>query len=88
MEPKGYCEEIPPQKIDLAFVPCVTCNKKGDRLGYGGGFYDRYLSQTDAWRVILCREKILLSEIPTEGHDLRMDVVVSEREIVRYQTEN
>ena len=32
MEPKGYCEEIPPQKIDLAFVPCVTCNKKGDRL--------------------------------------------------------
>lgn len=88
MEPKNYCEEIPPQKIDLAFVPCVTCNKKGDRLGYGGGFYDRYLSQTDARRVILCREKILLSEIPTEEHDLRMEVVVSEEEIVRYQTEN
>ena len=82
MEPKDYCEEIPPQNIDLAFVPCVTCNKKGDRLGYGGGFYDRYLSRTDVRRVILCREKIMVSEIPVEEHDLRMEVVVSEEGMI------
>ena len=82
MEPKDYCEEISPHNIDLAFVPCVTCNKKGDRLGYGGGFYDRYLSQTDARRVILCRERIMVSEIPTEEHDLKMEVVVSENGMI------
>lgn len=82
MEPKDYCEEIPPQNINLAFVPCVTCNKKGDRLGYGGGFYDRYLSRTDVRRVILCREKIMVSEIPVEEHDLRMEVVVSEEGMI------
>ena len=63
-------------------VPCVTCNKKGDRLGYGGGFYDRYLSRTDVRRVILCREKIMVSEIPVEEHDLRMEVVVSEEGMI------
>lgn len=83
VEPKDYCEEIPPQHIDLAFVPCVTCNEKGERLGYGGGFYDRYLSQTEARRVILCREKIMESEIPVEEHDLKMDVVVSESGVRR-----
>jgi len=36
-EPKSYCQYIDPAEIDFVIVPCVTCNVKGHRLGYGGG---------------------------------------------------
>lgn len=75
--------EIAPSQIDLALIPCLSANTKGQRIGYGGGFYDRYLEQTDAMRVVLCREQLMCEEIPVEEYDQLMEVVVSEERIIR-----
>lgn len=77
-EPKRSCPRVLPQQIDLCIIPCVAADKDGWRLGYGGGYYDRYLPQTEAVRVLLCREAMICERIPTEEHDCRMDFVVTE----------
>lgn len=78
-EPDESCALICPEEIDLALVPCLSCGRDGRRLGYGGGYYDRYLIQTTCGKIALCREKMLEEEIPVREWDLRMDKVVTER---------
>lgn len=77
-EPKPNMPLIQPRQIDIALIPCITCNTKGQRLGYGGGFYDRYLGKGKFLRVILCRSQVMVEHVPVEPHDLLMDVVITE----------
>ncbi len=79
LEPDESCTQIPPEEVDLAFVPCLSCSRDGRRLGYGGGYYDRYLTQTTCRKIALCQEKMLEDEIPVREWDLRMDKVVTEK---------
>lgn len=81
LEPKTSCQEIQPESIDLAVVPCVSCGYDGRRLGYGGGYYDRYLTLTPALRVALCREQLMCDMIPSEIYDCAMDLVITEKGI-------
>ena len=82
LEPEQTAPLLPPQSIDLIIVPCVACNEQGRRLGYGGGFYDRYLTQRKGWDIVcLCREEFILEEIPVQKHDIAMPYVVSETRI-------
>ena len=59
--------------------PCVTCNHLGHRLGHGGGYYDRFLSQYRGGTVLLCREQLIRQEIPVEPHDYPVPWVLTER---------
>jgi len=81
LAPKEDAPLIQPEEIQLCIVPCMTCNHRGERLGYGGGFYDRFLEKTTCPKMMLCREKIMNEEIPTEPHDLIMESVVTEQGI-------
>lgn len=72
------CPIVAPEAFDLVIVPCSTGNRKGQRLGYGGGFYDRYLGKTNCPRMLLCREKLVEDDIPVEEHDLIMDFLTTE----------
>lgn len=77
-EPKDDTKTHSEEEIDLAIVPCVTATNNLERLGHGGGYYDRFLENRDAFRLCLCYEKIIQSEIPTDSHDLMMDFVLTE----------
>jgi 5-formyltetrahydrofolate cyclo-ligase len=77
-EPKENCPAIPPEGIDLIIVPCVCCDRDGYRLGYGGGFYDRWLENRRAPAVVLCFEKMIRPSVPRELHDQRADIVVTD----------
>ena len=46
MEPGAHAPVIQAEEINLAIVPCMSCSHDGRRLGYGGGYYDRYLGRT------------------------------------------
>lgn len=71
--------EILPEDIDLIIVPMVATDKKLNRLGYGGGYYDRFLSKTNAYKIGLCYEfQMLENELPTEKTDVKMDIVLCE----------
>ena len=72
--------------IDIVVIPGLAFDRRGYRVGRGRGFYDRFLSQQDfkGLRIGLCFHEQLLGEaIPTEEHDIPMDVVITDREIVR-----
>lgn len=78
LEPAPDAPLLQPDEIDLGLIPCVSGNEEGQRLGYGGGFYDAYLAKAPFLRVLLCCKAMMTAPIPMEPHDAMMDVVVSE----------
>ncbi|MCI8809870.1 MAG: 5-formyltetrahydrofolate cyclo-ligase [Oscillibacter sp.] len=70
---------VPVDGIDFAVLPCMTCSRGGRRLGRGGGYYDRFLSQYRGGAVLLCRERLIREEIPIEVHDIPIPWVLTER---------
>ncbi len=87
LEPEpSVCESVPPDKLDLVVVPGVAFDVEGARLGYGGGYYDRFLAleAREATRVALAYEiQVSPVPLPLDAHDSRMDLVVTERRIIR-----
>lgn len=75
--PKQDLPVITPQEFDLLIVPGVAFTRQGDRLGYGGGYYDRYLPQCQHAQIIaLAFARQILPHIPTETHDLRINKII------------
>ena len=72
LEPRGE-NGLEGESMPLILVPGLAFTKKGDRLGFGKGFYDRFLSeQTFRALVIgLAFEEQIMAELPTEIHDCR-----------------
>lgn len=81
LEPKSSCEYMPPNSIDMCIVPCLACDRKGNRLGRGGGYYDRYFQRCQAPEICLCREKLLFENIPVEEHDFLVKKIITEKNI-------
>lgn len=80
LEPAATSPSIEISSIDLTILPCVTCNIKGDRLGYGGGYYDRFLSTAGnrSLSYLPCFSQLQVDQIPLEENDMQADVVVTE----------
>jgi len=83
-EPKG--EVVDKKDIDLILLPCLSCNKSGERLGKGGGYYDRFLREYNGTTVILCTEKLIRDNIPTEEHDEKCEYVLTEEGLYKTKT--
>jgi len=52
-----------------------------NRLGYGGGFYDRFLANTTALKIAIAYDFQVKESIPSEAHDIKMDFIVTEQRI-------
>ena len=64
--------------FDLIIVPGVAFDRKGNRLGRGRGYYDRFLCQhLDVKRIGICFDFQLVDEVPAEDFDIRMNEVIS-----------
>jgi 5-formyltetrahydrofolate cyclo-ligase len=88
----GYCgipEPVPeviqgqtvdPATIDIVVVPGSVFDRHGGRLGYGGGYYDRFLANDSprAARIGLAFDLQVVETVPVEPHDQRMDYIVTE----------
>ena len=79
LEPPADTPLVAVDEVDFAVLPCLTCNHLGQRLGRGGGYYDRFLSHYRGGTVLLCREKLIREEIPLEPHDYPVPWVLTER---------
>ena len=81
LEPIG--NEIParPEEVKIVIVPILAFDRRGHRLGYGAGYYDRFLSAhphlIKIGLAFSCQE---VAEVPAEQNDVRMDVVITERD--------
>lgn len=88
MEPKKNCALVQNVSIDLVVMPGLAFDRAGGRLGYGGGYYDRFFRD---WmeeglkiptKVGVCYDRQLADKIPMEIHDCRVDCVVTEQGIL------
>ena len=84
MPKKENLKIINPKNLDLIFVPGLAYDKNGYRLGFGGGYYDRFLVKTSNANLIgVIYDEYILNELPKEKHDIPMNYLVSESVILK-----
>ncbi len=75
--------KVDPLSIDVIIMPGAVFDFRGGRLGYGGGFYDRFVAHIpQAWRIAVAFELQLASHLPLKDHDQLVDFIVTERRIM------
>ena len=79
-------EPVSDQMVDwpdaYVLVPGLVFDKEGNRIGYGKGYYDRYFSRHSHESLIgITYQDLVITNIPAEKHDLKMDVICTEKEI-------
>ena len=93
----GYCD-IPepkeelfisryqaPESIDAIILPGSVFDERCGRFGYGGGFYDRFVSNIpSAHRIALAFELQIVERAPLQDHDELLDMVITEQKVIRY----
>ncbi|MDN5312237.1 MAG: 5-formyltetrahydrofolate cyclo-ligase [Thermoanaerobacteraceae bacterium] len=82
LEPAGE-KGISPEEIDLVVVPGVAFDKKGNRMGYGAGYYDSFLPKLrpEVKKVAVAFEIQVTDSLPAEEHDVKMDLIITENTI-------
>ena len=93
LEPKiSTHREVTLSDIDLIIIPGTGFDRTGSRLGYGGGYYDRLLSyeskqlakvERHIMTVALAFEEQLGDQIPAEPHDIKVDMIVTDKRLMR-----
>jgi len=70
--------------IDLVVIPGTGFDAKGNRLGYGGGYYDRLLANAEKHipTIALSFEEQIADKIPAEPHDIKMDIIITAERII------
>ena len=67
---------FPKDKIDFVIVPAVSFDEAGYRLGYGKGYYDRFLSDITPYKLGICKKELLQKKLPHDEFDIKMDSVL------------
>ncbi len=83
-EPDARCPLLPREGMPcdaLIVVPAIAFDCRGYRLGYGGGYYDRYLPLFPGASVGVCYARLILDALPTGENDARVGAVVGEEKI-------
>jgi len=83
MEPKDDCKTD--NNLEVILVPTVGISPDGVRLGYGHGFYDRFLAKNKTTTISLTLEKQIVKNIPRSEHDIIIDWIVTEDRILKTQ---
>lgn len=67
------------ENIDLCIVPCICADQKCNRVGRGGGYYDRFLADFAGTKMLLCRDVLVHESVPTKEHDVPCDLLITEK---------
>jgi len=80
LEPKA--RNTPSKEADVVVIPGVSFGLCMHRLGYGKGYYDRYLANSPAYRIGICYDFQVVEKLPTHENDERMDEIITEKRII------
>lgn len=81
MEPKQNCPPV--ENFDVILMPAVAMTRTGQRLGYGKGFYDRFLKGKNMTTIALTYASLLVRNIPRSNGDIPIQWVVTEDEVIK-----
>lgn len=81
LEPSFDLKAIDKKKIDLVIMPGLAFDKYGGRLGYGGGYYDKFLAtiSKDVVKIALAYDFQIVDKIPMESHDIKANFVIVDK---------
>lgn len=82
------CGQAYDGKIEVTVLPLLAADKEGNRLGYGGGYYDRFLEKRDTLKVGYCYDFQVLREVYAAPHDIKLDMIVTDKRIIRTGTKH
>ena len=71
---------VSPENIDCIIVPGIVFDKNGYRVGYGGGYYDRYLTGVNGMMISLAFNMQVKERVPVESFDIPVDLIITETE--------
>ena len=86
LEPKDlYKREYNIDRLDLVIIPGVVFDRTGHRIGYGYGYYDRFLKtlRKETLKIGLAYDFQIVGKIPEEKHDVPMDIIITDKEVLR-----
>ncbi|WP_292517665.1 5-formyltetrahydrofolate cyclo-ligase [Methanoculleus sp.] len=85
-EPIGHELPARPEDVEAVVIPMLAFDAEGNRLGYGAGYYDRFLCRYPHPQKIgiafSCQQ---MESIPADDNDVKMDCIVTEKRIIRYK---
>ena len=64
--------------IDVIVIPGIAFDMHRNRLGFGKGYYDKFLKNTDAKKIALCYDFQIVDDLPVDDHDIPMDLILTE----------
>ncbi|MBO6272531.1 5-formyltetrahydrofolate cyclo-ligase [bacterium] len=73
------CDSVDKQILDIVFIPALMCDNGYCRLGYGGGYYDRFLKNIDAKKFVVIPEELLIENLPVEENDVKCDGYITQK---------
>jgi len=80
---KEFIREVSPEEIDIVLVPGLAFREDGYRIGYGGGYYDRFLSNVESViKIGICFEMQILEDVPVDTYDVPVDLIITEERII------
>jgi len=84
LEPAKDIKAVKKVDLDLIILPGVVFDELGGRIGYGGGYYDKYLQDLEESipKAALCYEFQIIDKVPTEEHDIRADYIITEKRAI------
>ena len=77
LEPLGNAK-ITNFQDTVILVPGLLFDQDGNRLGYGGGYYDKFLHDKSLFKIGVCYQEMLIPRLEIEEHDIKMDMVITE----------
>ena len=87
LEPKDVDKDKISNDFDLIIMPGVVFDKQGNRIGYGAGYYDKYICKQNlnTTMLALAYEMQIIENINSEAHDVKVDYILSEKELRKIQ---
>lgn len=75
-------KQVHAEEIDVIIAPGIVFDRSGYRIGYGGGYYDRYLAQYNRIVIAMAFDMQIVEKVPTDAYDLPVGKIITEEHII------
>lgn len=84
LEPAGDCRRVDSHDIGLILMPGLAFDRKGGRIGYGGGFYDRFIGNMnrEVVKLAIAYHFQIIDDVPVDEHDIRVDGIITDEDMI------